>query len=49
MLLGLLFTDDAIAVPGLTLAELFNLRIPLGKRELVIAIASSKADLPMFW
>lgn len=48
MLLGLLFADDAIAVPGLRPEELFDLRVPLGKRELVIPIKPSKAELPLF-
>jgi hypothetical protein len=48
MLLGLLFADKAFAVPELTPAELFELRIPPGKRELVIPIEESKADLPLF-
>jgi hypothetical protein len=48
MLLGLLFADKAFAVPDFTPAELFQLRIPHGKRELVIPIDESKADLPLF-
>lgn len=48
MLLGLLFADDAVAVPGLRPDDLFDLRIPPGKRELVIPIKRSKAELPLF-
>jgi hypothetical protein len=48
MLLGFLFADKAFAVPELTPAELFELRIPPGKRELVIPIDEAKADLPLF-
>ncbi|GIZ48168.1 hypothetical protein CKM354_001124100 [Cercospora kikuchii] len=48
MLLGLLFADDAFAVPDLSPAELFQLRIPPGKRELRIPIKQSKAELPLF-
>ncbi|GIZ43092.1 hypothetical protein CKM354_000633300 [Cercospora kikuchii] len=48
MLLGLLFADDAFAVPDLSPAELFELRIPPGKRELRIPIKQSKAELPLF-
>jgi hypothetical protein len=48
MLLGLLFADKAFAVPDFTPAELFELRVPPGKRELVIPIEESKADLPLF-
>ncbi|KAK0858530.1 hypothetical protein LTR87_017760 [Friedmanniomyces endolithicus] len=48
MLLSLLFADDAFAVPGLKLADLLNLRIPPSKRELLIPIKLSKAELPLF-
>ncbi|KAK4570554.1 hypothetical protein LTR86_002636 [Recurvomyces mirabilis] len=48
MLLGLLFADEAIAVPDLNPEQLFALRIPPGKRELVIPIEKSKAELPLF-
>ncbi|KAK0261952.1 hypothetical protein LTR35_017781 [Friedmanniomyces endolithicus] len=48
MLLGLLFAGDAVAVPALKPKELFDLRIPAGKREMVILTARSKAELPLF-
>ena len=48
MLLGLLFADDAFAVPDFSPEELFKLRIPSGKRELRIPIKQSKAELPLF-
>ncbi|KAK1030734.1 hypothetical protein LTR74_018986, partial [Friedmanniomyces endolithicus] len=48
MLLGLVFADDAVAVPSLKPETLFDLRIPPGKRELVIPIKRSKAELPLF-
>ncbi|KAK4551680.1 hypothetical protein LTR86_010967 [Recurvomyces mirabilis] len=48
MLLSLLFADDAFAVPDLKPEDLYALRIPPGKRELVIPIEESKAELPLF-
>ncbi|KAK3669460.1 hypothetical protein LTR78_010646 [Recurvomyces mirabilis] len=48
MLLSLLFADNAIAVPDLKPKDLYVLRIPPGKRELVIPIKESKAELPLF-
>nr|POE75084.1 hypothetical protein CFP56_78196 [Quercus suber] len=48
VLLGLLFADDAFAVPDFSPAQLFTLRIPPGKRELRIPIKQSKAELPLF-
>ena len=48
MLLSLLFADNAFAAPDLTPAYLFALRIPDEKRELVIPIDPSKAELPLF-
>ncbi|KAK4551279.1 hypothetical protein LTR86_011254 [Recurvomyces mirabilis] len=48
MLLSLLFADNAIAVPDLKPKDLYALRIPPGKRELVIPIKESKAELPLF-
>ncbi|KAK5682834.1 hypothetical protein LTR17_027358 [Elasticomyces elasticus] len=43
MLLGLLFADDAFAVPGLGPEQLFSLRIPPGTHELRIPIRPANA------
>jgi hypothetical protein len=48
MLIGLLFADKAFAVQDFPPANLFELRVPPGKRERVISIDESEAEFPLF-